>query len=287
MANYSLADIKALREKTGAGMLDVKNALADAEGDVVKAEELLRLKGLKVAAKREDRTATAGLVLSKIVDADGGQMGTIVEVNSETDFVAKNEKFITFAEEILEVAVESKATTVDELMAAPLGEGTVKDRVDNMIGVIGEKIAVGRVETLTGEFIESYMHRTATDLPPQVAVLVATDEAGKAVAHDVAVHIAALAPQYLSEAEVPADVVENERRIATEITIAEGKPEQAVPKIVEGRLKGFFKQIALMDQGFARDPKFTVGQIVEQAGGKVTGFTRVRVGETASAEAAE
>lgn len=287
MANYSLADIKALREKTGAGMLDVKNALADADGDVTKAEELLRLKGLKVAAKREDRTATAGLVLSKIVDTDGGQTGTIVEVNSETDFVAKNEKFIQFAEEVLDVAVEAKAANVEELMAAPLGEGTVKDRVDNMIGVIGEKIAVGRVESLSGEVVESYMHRTATDLPPQVAVLVATDAAGQSVAHDIAVHIAALSPQYLDESEVPAEVVENERRIATEITIAEGKPEQAVPKIVEGRLKGFFKQICLVDQGFARDPKLTVGQIIEQSGGKVTGFSRVRVGETASEEAAE
>ncbi|WP_216378878.1 translation elongation factor Ts [Arcanobacterium phocae] len=283
MANYSVADIKALREKTGAGMLDVKKALADAEGDTAKAEELLRLKGLKVAAKREGRTASAGLVLSKIVDSADGQTGYIIEVNSETDFVAKNEKFIAFAEELLEAAVASKATSVDSLLEAPLAEGTVKDRIDNFTGVIGEKLAVGSLETLSGEHIESYMHRTATDLPPQVAVLIATDEAGTKVAHDVAVHIAAMNPQYLNEEEVPAEIVENERRIATDITVAEGKPEKAIAKIVEGRLKGFFKQITLVDQPFARDPKTSVGQVIESAGGKVTGFKRVRVGEAAAA----
>ncbi|MFY9263453.1 MAG: elongation factor Ts [Actinomycetaceae bacterium] len=282
MANYTLADIKALREKTGAGMLDVKNALAEAEGDTAKAEELLRLKGLKVAAKREGRTASAGLVLSKIVESDAGQTGYIVEVNSETDFVAKNDKFIAFAENILEAVVAAQATNVDEAMGAAHAEGTVKDAVDNMTGIIGEKLAVSRVESLSGDVIKAYMHRTATDLPPQVAVLVATDAAAEEVAHDVAVHIAALSPQYLDEDSVPADVVENERRIATEVTIAEGKPEKAVPKIVEGRLKGFFKQICLVDQAFARDPKKSVGQVVAATGGKVTGFVRVRVGETAA-----
>lgn len=285
MANYTVADIKALREKTGAGMLDVKKALADAEGDTAKAEELLRLKGLKVAAKREGRTASAGLVLSKIVDSEAGQTGYIIEVNSETDFVAKNEKFIAFAEEILEAAVASKATSVEALLEAALAEGTVKDRIDNFTGVIGEKLAVSSLEVLSGDHVESYMHRTATDLPPQVAVLIATDEAGSKVAHDVAVHIAAMNPQFLNQDEIPAEVVENERRIATEITIAEGKPEAAVAKIVEGRLKGFFKQIALVDQAFARDPKLSVGQVVEATGGKVTGFKRVRVGEAAAAAA--
>lgn len=285
MANYTAADIKALRDKTGAGMLDVKNALAEAEGDTAKAEELLRVKGLKVAAKREGRTASAGLVLSKIVDSAEGQTGYIVEVNAETDFVAKNEKFVAFAEELLEAAVAAEVTSVDELLAAPLAEGTVKDRIDGMIGIIGEKIGVGSVSVLSGEHVESYMHRTATDLPPQVAVLIATDAGAASVAHDVAVHIAAMSPQYLDEASIPAEVVENERRIATEVTIAEGKPEGAVAKIVEGRLKGFFKQIALVDQAYARDPKLSVGQVLEQAGGKVTGFTRVRVGESAAASA--
>ncbi|MFP7695920.1 translation elongation factor Ts [Trueperella sp. LYQ143] len=279
MANFTAADIKALREKTGAGMLDVKNALTESDGDTAKAEEILRLKGLKVAAKREDRTASNGLVLSHISDSDEGQTGVILEVNAETDFVAKNEKFIAFAEKILAAAVAAKATTVAEVLAAPSEDGTVEDSVKNMIGIIGEKLGVGRIETLSGEHVEAYMHRTATDLPPQVAVLVATDAAGAGVAHDVAVHIAAMSPKYLTQDAVPADVVDNERRIATELTIAEGKPEKAVPAIVQGRLQGFFKQVVLLDQPYARDPKVSVGKVLQEAGATVTGYARVRVGQ--------
>ncbi|MGV9196875.1 translation elongation factor Ts [Arcanobacterium canis] len=281
MANFTAADIKALREKTGAGMMDVKNALTEAEGDTAKAEELLRLRGAKIAAKREDRTATAGLVLSHIEGEEGNQRGIIVEVNSETDFVAKNESFIEFANEILEAAKASQANTLEELLAAPAGESTVSELITAKTGVIGEKIDVNSFAVLEGEHVEAYMHRTATDLPPQVAVLVATDAKGAEVAHDVAVHIAAMNPSYLSREDVPEAEVENERRIATELTISEGKPEKAVPKIVEGRLGGFFKQVALLEQPFARDPKLSVGQVVEQAGGQVTGFTRIRVGENA------
>ncbi|MDY5588355.1 MAG: translation elongation factor Ts [Arcanobacterium sp.] len=281
MAKISLADIKALRDKTGAGMMDVKNALTEAEGDAAKAEELLRLKGLKTAAKREGRVASAGLVLSQIVDTPEGQKGYLVEVNSETDFVAKNEKFIAFAEEIMVAAVENNADTVDAVLAAEHPDGTIADRVANFTGIIGEKLAVGSVNVLEGEHVEAYMHRTSPDIPPQVGVLIATDAAGAGVAHDVAIHIAAMNPQYLNEESVPAEVVENERRIATELTISEGKPEKAVPKIVEGRLKGFFKQVTLLDQPYARDPKQTVAQVLKAAGATVTGFVRVRVGENA------
>ncbi|MDD7465571.1 MAG: translation elongation factor Ts [Actinomycetaceae bacterium] len=281
MAKISMADIKALRDKTGAGMMDVKNALTEAEGDAVKAEELLRLKGLKTAAKREGRVAAAGLVLSQIVDTPQGQKGYLVEVNSETDFVAKNEKFIAFAEEIMAAAVENDAETVEAVLAAAHPDGTIADRVANFTGVIGEKLAVGSVHVLEGENVEAYMHRTSPDIPPQVGVLVATDKAGADVAHDVAIHIAAMNPQYLAEGDVPEDVIENERRIATELTISEGKPEKAVPKIVEGRLKGFFKQVTLLDQPYARDPKQTVSQVLKAAGATVTGFVRVRVGENA------
>ena len=279
MANYTAADVKALRDKTGAGMMDVKNALVEAEGDTAKAEEILRLKGLKVAAKRGDRTASNGLVLSHIGDADAGQFGLIVEVNAETDFVAKNEKFIAFAEGILEAAVNAGAKTNEEVLAAKHEDGTVTDAINNFTGIIGEKLGVGAVEYIEGENVEAYMHKTSTDLPPQVAVLVATDAAGAEIAHDVAVHIAALSPQYLTEDDIPEEVVENERRIATELTISEGKPEKAVPKIVEGRLQGFFKQVTLMDQGYARDPKQSVRQVVDAAGAKITDFKRVRVGQ--------
>lgn len=282
MANFSIADIKALREKTGAGMMDVKNALAEADGDTAKAEEILRLKGLKTAAKREGRSATAGLVLSEIVDGDSGKVGYVVEVNSETDFVAKNEKFLSFARQILEAAIAAKATTVAEVLAAPAEGGTVDDLVKNFTGIIGEKLAVGSIRVLSGEHVEAYMHRTSPDLPPQVAVLIATDAAGAKVAHDVAVHIAAMSPDYLTESDIPEEVLETERRIATELTLAEGKPEKIVPKIVEGRLKGFYKQNVLLDQAYARDPKMSVGQVVKAVGGTVTGFERVRVGESAA-----
>lgn len=278
MANYTAADIKALREKTGAGMLDVKNALAEAEGDSARAEELLRLKGLKSIAKREGRTASAGLVVSEVVDTDGGQTGYLVELNSETDFVAKNDTFITFANEVLAAVVAADAKTVEEALAAPTAEGTVQDKLNTVQATIGEKLEIGHVATVTGEHVAAYMHRTATDLPPQVGVLVASDAAGANVAHDVAVHIAALNPTYLDRESVPAEVVENERRVAEEVTRAEGKPEQAIAKIVEGRLGGFFKQIVLLEQAYARDPKQSVSQILQAEGATVTAFARVRVG---------
>ena len=283
MAKISVADVKALRDKTGAGMMDVKNALTEAEGDVAKAEELLRLKGLKTAAKREGRVASAGLVMAQIVDTAAGQKGYLVEVNSETDFVAKNEKFIAFAEEILAAAVDNDAETVEAVLAAKHADGTIADRVANFTGIIGEKLAVGSVTVLEGERVDVYLHRTSPDIPPQVGVLVATDAAGAEISHDVAIHIAAMAPEYLSEADVPVEAVEHERKIFTELTIAEGKPEKAVPKIVEGRLKGFFKEVALLDQAYARDPKQSVGQIAKAAGATIKGFKRVRVGEKAGA----
>ncbi|KMY24042.1 elongation factor Ts [Actinobaculum suis] len=285
MANYTAADVKALRDKTGVGMMDVKKALDEAQGDAAKAEEILRIHGAKAAAKREGRTAANGLVTSKVIDTEAGQRGVLIEVNSETDFVAKTDRFIKMAEEILEVAIDSKATTVEELLAAKLAEGTVADRVTEEIAVIGEKLEVSNLEVLEGEVVDAYMHRTDPDLPPQVGVLVATDEAGRDIAHDVAVHIAALNPKYLNIEDVPADVVETEKRIATETTIAEGKPEKAVPKIVEGRMHGFYKQVVLLEQGWAREPKKSVKQVIAEHGGKVTGFKRVRVGDSATEEA--
>lgn len=278
MANYTAADIKALRDKTGAGMLDVKNALADADGDPVKAEELLRLKGLKSIAKREGRTASAGLVVSNVDTSGDTARGIVIELNSETDFVAKNDTFIAFADEVLTAAVASGASTVDEVLAADAEGETVESKLNAMQATIGEKIEISTVEVVEGEHVAAYMHRTATDLPPQVGVLVATDKAGAEIAHDIAVHIAALNPSYLDRDSVPADVVENERRIAEEVTRAEGKPEQAIAKIVEGRLGGFFKQVVLVDQAYARDPKQSVGQIAKAAGATITDFARVRVG---------
>ncbi|WP_182354161.1 translation elongation factor Ts [Flaviflexus huanghaiensis] len=278
MANYTAADIKALRDKTGAGMLDVKNALAEADGDSAKAEEILRMKGLKSIAKREGRTASAGLVVSNVDTSGDTARGIIIELNSETDFVAKNDKFIAFADAVLDAAIAAGASTVDEVLAAETDGETVESKVNAMQAAIGEKIEVSNVAVVEGEHVAAYMHRTATDLPPQVGVLVATDKAGAEIAHDIAVHIAALNPSYLDRDSVPADVVENERRIAEELTRAEGKPEQAIAKIVEGRLGGFFKQVVLLDQAYARDPKMSVGQVAKNADATITGFARIRVG---------
>lgn len=278
MANYTTADIKALREKTGAGMLDVKKALDEADGDVEKATEIIRVKGLKGIAKREGRSASAGLVAARVVDAADGQVGVMVEINAETDFVAKNEKFLDFADQVLAAAVASGAETAEALAEADVDGTTVKDLTDSMQAVIGEKIVVRRVGRLAAPKVELYLHRTSPDLPAQVAVLIGTDAAGAGVAHDIAMHTAAYSPLYLSREDVPAETLAKERSIAEETTRAEGKPEKAIPRIVEGRLNGFFKENCLVDQSYAKDPKTTVGKVVKAAGGTITGFLRFRVG---------
>ena len=278
MANYTTADIKALREKTGAGMLDVKKALDEADGDVEKATEIIRVKGLKGIAKREGRSASAGLVAARVVDAADGQVGVMVEINAETDFVAKNEKFLDFADRVLAAAVASGAETAEALAEADVDGTTVKDLTDSMQAIIGEKIVVRRVGRLAAPKVELYLHRTSPDLPAQVAVLIGTDAAGAGVAHDIAMHTAAYSPLYLSREDVPAETIAKERSIAEETTRAEGKPEKAIPRIVEGRLNGFFKENCLVDQPYAKDPKTTVGKVVKAAGGTITGFLRFRVG---------
>ena len=278
MANYTTADIKALREKTGAGMLDVKKALDEAEGDAEKAIEIIRVKGLKGIAKREGRAASAGLIAAKVVDSGDGQVGVLVEINAETDFVAKNEKFIDFAAKVLDAAIASGAQTAEELAEAVADGGSVKELTDSMQAVIGEKIVVRRVARLAAPRVDTYLHRTNPDLPAQVAVLVGTDEAAAEVAHDIAMHIAAYSPLYLAREDVPEETVAKERAIAEETTRAEGKPEKAVPRIVEGRLNGYFKENCLVDQPYAKDPKTTVGKVVGATGGELTGFVRFRVG---------
>ncbi|QQM66795.1 translation elongation factor Ts [Actinomyces weissii] len=278
MANYTTADIKALREQTGAGMLDVKKALDEANGDTEKAIEIIRVKGLKGIAKREGRSASAGLIAAKVVDTAEGQVGVLVEVNAETDFVAKNEKFIDFANKVLDAAVESGVDSAEALAEVKVGSETVQELTDGMQAVIGEKIVVRRVGRLAAPKVDLYLHRTNPDLPAQVAVLLGTDAKAAEVAHDVAMHVAAYSPLYLTREDAPADVVAKERAIAEETTRAEGKPEAAIAKIVEGRLGGYFKENCLVEQAFARDPKTTVGKVVEATGGEITGYLRFRVG---------
>ena len=278
MANYTAADIKALRERTGAGMMDVKKALDEANGDADKAMELIRIKGLKGATKREGRSTAEGLVAAKVID---GTVGVMIELNCETDFVAKSAKFIELADRVLAAAVESGAADAETLLAYDVDGKPLSEVVVEEGAILGEKVVVRRVARVEGKTVDAYLHKTSKDLPAQVGVLFAVDGEGDAAftaAHDIAVHTAAYAPTYLTRDEVPADLVENERRIADETARAEGKPEAALPKIVEGRLTGFFKEIVLLDQPFAKDAKKTVATVLNEAGVKPTAFARFRVG---------
>ena len=274
MANYTAADVKKLREQTGAGMLDCKNALVESDGDFDKAVEYLRVKGQKGVAKREGRTTSNGLVAAHV---DEG-FGTLVEINCETDFVAKGEKFQALAQEVLDQAVRVKASDVESLLKSELADGrTVQTLIDEGNAAIGEKIEVRRLARIEAPSVASYLHRTNPDLPPQVGVLFATD--GKAdAARDVALHIAALPPAYLTREEVPEDVVAAERRVAEATAREEGKPEQALPRIVEGRVSGYFKENVLLEQKFAKDQSKTVAKVLEEAGVTAVGFARFRVG---------
>ncbi len=275
MANFTATDIKALRERTGAGMLDVKKALDEADGDSVKATEILRVKGLKGVTKREGRTTSNGLVAAS---ADAS-VGTLVEVLCETDFVAKAAPFINLADQVLQQAVTSRATSAEELLTSTLADGrTVQQLLDDANATIGEKIEVKRVARLEGEHVVSYLHKTSPDLPAQIGVLVATEGGDDTIARDVAMHVAAFAPTVLTRDEIPADTVESERRVAEATAKEEGKPEAALPKIVEGRVNGFFKENVLTEQAFAKDQKKSVAQVLKEAGAEAKAFARFRVG---------
>ena len=274
MANYTTADIKEVREKTGAGMLDVKKALDEAEGDKVKAAELLRVKGLKGITKREGRAASNGLVAAQV----DGNVGTMVEVNCETDFVAKGEKFIALADAVLAAAVASATTDVEALLAADSNGETVQTLIENNAAAIGEKIEIRRVARIEGENVLAYLHKTSPDLPPQIGVLFAYTGGDAGVARDVAMHIAAFSPTALTRAEIDEETVATERRLAEETAREEGKPEAALPKIVEGRVNGFFAENVLLDQKYAKDQKKLVKAVLSEAGVEAQGFARFRVG---------
>ena len=279
MANYTAADVKRLREVTGAGMLDCKNALVDSDGDFEKAVEALRIKGAKDVGKRAERATAEGLVAAKD--------GALIELNSETDFVAKNAEFQALADKVVSAAAASKATDVDALKAAPISGGSATTAVEQAIAdlsaKIGEKLELRRVAFFDGT-VETYLHKRAADLPPAVGVLVEYEaggdaESAAAAAHAVALQIAALKARYLSRDHVPEDVLANERRIAEETSRAEGKPEQALPKIVEGRLGGFFKDVVLLEQPSVSDSKKTVKSLLDEAGVSVTRFVRFEIGQ--------
>ncbi|RMI40329.1 translation elongation factor Ts [Streptomyces triticirhizae] len=277
MANFTAADVKKLRELSGAGMMDCKKALDEAEGDVTKAVEILRVKGQKGVAKRESRTAENGAVVAVI--AEDNTTGVLVELKCETDFVAKGDKFQAVAQQVADHVFATAPADLASLLASEIEPGkTVQAFVDEANATLGEKIVLDRFARLTGGYVGSYLHRTSPDLPPQVGVLVQLDQANAEVAKDVAQHIAAFAPGFLTRDEVPADVVENERRIAEATAREEGKPEAALSKIVDGRVNGFFKEKVLLDQPFAKDNKKSVQKVVTEAGVSVQGFARFRVG---------
>ncbi len=263
------ADVKKLRDATGAGMMDAKKALTEAEGDFDKATELLRISGLAKAAKRTDREATNGIV--------AGRDGILIQLAAETDFVTKNAEFVGLGDSIVEAVAAAGATDLESANAAALGEGTVLDAVQALAAKIGENLSLVKAARFEGT-THLYLHRRASDLPPQVGVLVEYTGGDEALAHQVAMHIAAMSPSYVTRDEVPADVVENERRIAEATAREEGKPEAALPRIIEGRLGGFFKDVALLDQLAVWEDKKSVGDALKAAGMEVVRFVRFAVG---------
>ena len=275
MSNFTAADVKKLRDLTGAGMMDCKKALTEAEGDFDKAVEILRVKGAKDVGKRAGRTAANGLV------AHAG--GALIELNCETDFVAKNADFVALAQKLAEHVDSTRPADVAALSASTLADGrTVAETVDSESARIGEKIVVNRIGVLDGQ-VAVYMHRKDPQLPPQVGVLVEYtgkgDEASDADARAVGMQIAAMRPKFLTREEVPAETVESERRIAEQTAREEGKPEQAIPRIIEGRVGAFYKDFVLLEQPSVVDQKKTVQKVLDEAGITVTKFIRFEVGQ--------
>jgi elongation factor Ts len=277
MANFTAADVKRLRELTGSGMMACKNALTEAEGDFDKAVELLRLKGAKDVGKRAERTAGNGLVVTHFT---GTTDGVLLELNCETDFVAKNEQFIELANRIAEFAGKNDVTDLSALLGAEIAPGkTVQALIEEHSAKIGEKLEMRRFAHFKGAYVASYLHKSDPQLPPTTGVLVELDTENAEVAKDLAQQIAAMAPNYLTREEVPAEAIEKERALAEQITRDEGKPEKAIPKIVEGRVNAYFKDFVLLEQPFVKDNKKTIAKVLQEAGVSVKRFARFKVGQ--------
>jgi elongation factor Ts len=275
MANYTAADVKKLRDLTGAGMMDCKKALDEADGDFDKAVEFLRIKGAKDVGKRAGRTAANGIV--------SHYGNALLELNCETDFVAKTPDFVALGDQLVKLGADNNLADAAALSAATLPDGkSVADTIQEYSAKIGEKIVLNRFVILDGT-VAVYLHRKAQDLPPQVGVLVQytgkSDEAADDDARGVGMQIAAMRPKYLVREDVPAEVVDSERRIAEETAKEEGKPEKALPKIIEGRVNSFFKDFVLLEQSSVIDNKKTVKQVAEDAGLQITRFVRFEVGQ--------
>ena len=284
MAQITAALIKEVRDATGAGMMDVKKALTEAEGDIARAKEIIRASGIKAAGAREGRKAQEGLIASSVANTAEGQTGYAVELNSETDFVAKTDAFVELGDTVVAAAQAADARNEEAVLAASTDAGTVKDTIDEAGALFHEHVKLGQVASVSGPHVEVYAHRKSVELPPSIVAMVATDEAGAEVAHEVALQISAMAPQWLTREDVPADVVESETRVATETSLAEGKPEAIVPKIVEGRMNAFYKEVVLLEQAYVKDPSKTIGDLFKQVGGQAVAFARVEVGKGEDAE---
>jgi elongation factor Ts len=277
MANYSAADVKRLRDITGAGMLDCKNALVEADGDVEAAIEALRIKGAKDVGKRAGRTAANGLVTAAM---EANSAGVLVELNCETDFVAKTDIFQQVANDIAAAALKSDVTDRLAVLGLVVRDNkTAAELIEEAAAELKEKLELGRFAAYRDGYVVSYLHKSDPGLPPTLGVLVDIDAAGSDVAMDVAHQIAAMRPQYVTRENVPEEVVANERRIAEQVTREEGKPEQAIPKIVEGRLNAFFKDVVLIEQPSVKDQKATIKQVLASSGAAVHGFARFQIGQ--------
>ncbi len=261
-----MENIKKLREITGAGMVDCKKALDEAAGDLEKAIEILRKKGIAKAAKRTGREASEGLIAVRVNDQ--ASEGYLVEVNSETDFVARNEKFQEFSQQVLDLIAEKQPENLEALLALELGGSTVKDSLDQLSGVIGEKLAINRLAILKGASVAAYSH-----LGGRIGVLVALDQAGKSeLALDVAMQIAATNPKYLTSQEVSTEELEKEREIAREILVKEGKPTEMIDKILAGKMGKYYTEVCLVEQEFIKDDKKKIKDILGDS--QVLGFAR-------------
>jgi elongation factor Ts len=277
MANVTAADVKRLREQTGAGILDCKKALEGANGDFAAAEEALRIKGVKDMGKRADRTAANGLVAAVL---DGTGSGMMFELNCETDFVAKTDLFRQLAADISAAAAAVQPADRLALLSAEVRPGsTVQQLIEEAAVSLKEKLELGRFARFDGGYITSYLHKSDPALPPTKGALVQFDTDGGDVTKEVAQQIVAMRPKYLRREDVPADVVERERRIAEQITRDEGKPENIIPKIVDGRLNRFYADVVLLEQAFVKEPKKTVRQVLDENGVAVRGFAHFQVGQ--------
>lgn len=270
MANYTAAEVKRLRELTGSGMMDCKKALEENAGDFDKAVEFLRIKGAKDVGKRAERATAEGLVVS--------QDGVLIEINCETDFVAKNQEFQDVANAIVAAAAKARPADLDALKAVEVDGQTADQVLQALAAKIGEKLELRRVAVFDGQ-TAVYLHKRATDLPPAVGVLVEYTGSDADAARAAGMQVAALKAKYLTREDVPAELVAKEREIAEATAKEEGKPEAALPKIVEGRVNGYYKDVVLLEQASVTDSKKTVKALLDDSGVTVTRFARFEVGQ--------